>query len=88
MPQTMRWGPIYIVAQVWCCSEHYLWLFDSDFLLETYTAMYCHHAVIEVKLAVCKLLEGGSYSVSRCVRPWINLILEYPFKARLQHPHL
>lgn len=23
---------------------------------------------------------GGSYSVSRCVRPWVTLILEHPFK--------
>ena len=33
------------------------------------------------KLAVYKvdLLGGGSYSVSRCVRPWIKLTPEYPF---------
>ena len=21
------------VAEVWCCSEHYLWLFDGSFIL-------------------------------------------------------
>ena len=25
--------------------------------------------------------RGGSYSVSRCVRPWIKLKPEYPFKV-------
>ena len=37
------------------------------------------------KLAFCKLdLSGGSYSVSRCVRPWIKFLLEYPFKVQPQ----
>ena len=61
MPRTMCRDPICTVAEVWCCSEHYLWLFDSGFLLEAHTAM--------------------SYSVSRCVRPWIKFTLEYPFKC-------
>ena len=39
-------NPVCTVAEVWCCSEHYLWLFDSGFLLEAYTAMYCNCAVI------------------------------------------
>ena len=26
-------------------------------------------------------LDGGSYSVSQCVRPWINLRPEYPFNG-------
>ena len=35
------------------------------------------------KLAVCKLdlLRGGSYSVSPCVRQWIELTPQYPFKG-------
>ena len=34
------------------------------------------------KLAVGKLdlSRGGSYSVSRFIRPWIKFTLEYPFK--------
>ena len=42
----MCWDPICTVAEVWCCSEHNLWLFDGSFLLEAHTAMYCYHAVI------------------------------------------
>ena len=38
--------PICTVAEVWCCSEHYLWFFDGDFLLEAYTATYCFRVVI------------------------------------------
>ena len=26
MPWTMCWDPVCTVAEVWCCSEHYLWL--------------------------------------------------------------
>ena len=35
------------------------------------------------KLAICKLYlsRGGSYLVSRCVRTWIKLTPEYPFKV-------
>ena len=46
MPETICWGPICAVAEVWCCSEHYLWLFDCGFFLGAYTGMYCYHAVI------------------------------------------
>ena len=46
MPQTMCWDPICTVAEVWCGSEHYLWLFHGGLLLEAYTAMYCYCAVI------------------------------------------
>ena len=42
MPRTMCWGPICTVAEVWCCTEHYLWLYDASFLLEVCTAMYCY----------------------------------------------
>ena len=38
-------GHICIIAEVWCCSEHYLWLLEDDFLLEAYTAVYCYRAV-------------------------------------------
>ena len=34
------WDPICTVADAWCCSEHYLWLFDGGLLLEPYTAVY------------------------------------------------
>ena len=46
MPQSMCWDPICTVAEVWCYSEHYLWLFDGSFLVEVYTAMYYYHMVI------------------------------------------
>ena len=34
MPQNMCWDPFTNVAEVWCCSEHYFWLFDDDLYLE------------------------------------------------------
>ena len=48
-------------SQVWCCSEHYLWLFWWRFILGP---IYC-----SVLLLLLQTLprEGGSYSVSRCV---------------------
>ena len=32
------------VAEVWCCSEHYLWLFDGGLYLDLFTNLlkYCH----------------------------------------------
>ena len=45
MPRTMCWDPVCTVAEVWCCSEHYLWLFDGSFLVEDWAAAYCYHAV-------------------------------------------
>ena len=30
MPQTMCWDSVCTVAEVWCCSEHYLWPFDGS----------------------------------------------------------
>ena len=68
MPQTMCCDPICTVAEIWCCSEHYLWLFVGSSLVEAYTAIYCYCAVISeirllklLKLVVCKLdlLRGG-----------------------------
>ena len=46
MPRTMCCDSICMVAEVWCCSEHHLWLFDGGLLVEAYTAMYCYRAVI------------------------------------------
>ena len=46
MPPNMCCDPICTVAEVWSCSELYLWLFDGGSLLEAYTAMYCYRAVI------------------------------------------
>ena len=34
----MCWDPISNVAEVWCCSEHYLWLFDGGFI---FGPIYC-----------------------------------------------
>ena len=74
--------PICTVAKVWCCSEHYLWFFDGGVILEVYTAMYCYHTVFsEVDVRLNLMSRGGSYSVSRCVRPWIKPTPEYPFKG-------
>ena len=81
----MYWDSVCTVAEVWCCSEHYLWLFDGGLLLEA--ILQCIVIVRSFlrllklcKLAVCKAgLSGGSHSVSRCVRKWIKLTLEYPF---------
>ena len=91
MPQSMCWDPICTVAEVWRCSEHYLWLFVGGFLLEGYTAVYCYCPVFFLrllklrKLAVCKLdvSRGASYSVSWCVRPW-NLRWNIPLSPVLE----
>ena len=45
MPRALCRDHICTVAEVWCCSEHYLWLFDCGFTLEAYTAMYCFRVV-------------------------------------------
>ena len=42
----MSWDPVCNVAEVWCCSEHHLWLFDGDLYLDPFTAVYCYCAVI------------------------------------------
>ena len=46
MAQNMCWDPVCNVAEVWCCSEHYLWLFDGDLYLDTFVAMYCCGRVV------------------------------------------
>ena len=61
------------------------------FLMAVYTWTHLLQCIVKYKnkimlnlhkLAVCKLdLSGGSYSVSRCVRTWIKLTPEYPFKG-------
>ena len=38
--------PVPNVAEVWCCSEHYWWLFDGDLYLDPFTAVYCGCAVL------------------------------------------
>ena len=60
-----------------------MWLFDGSIILEVYTAMYCYCAVFPevAKTTYLGVGVGGSYSVSRCVRPWIKLRPEYPFKT-------
>ena len=40
------WDPVSNVAEVWCCSEHYLRLSDGDLYLDPFTAVYCCCAVI------------------------------------------
>ena len=46
MPRNMCWDPVSNVAEVWCCSERYLWLFDGDLYLDPFTAVHCCCAVI------------------------------------------
>ena len=58
---SMCWDTICTVAKVWCCSEHYLWLFDGGFLLEAYDCNVSLSFSLFLrllkrrKLAVCKL---------------------------------
>ena len=64
MPQTMCWDPICTVAEVWCCSEHYLWLFDGGFfgrILQCIVIVQSFLRLLKLrKLAVCKHdLRGG-----------------------------
>ena len=42
----MCWDPVSNVAEVWCCSDHYLWLFDGDLYLAPFTAEYCCCAAV------------------------------------------
>ena len=54
------------------------------FLMVIYTWTHLQQCIVVERsflrmLKLCKL-EGGSYLMSRCVRPWIKLTLEYPFK--------
>ena len=79
----MCWDPVSDVAEVWCCSEHYLWLFDGDLYWDPFAAMYCCCAVVSEdaklrKLAVRKLYlsRGGAYLVSH----GLNLHRNIPFK--------
>ena len=56
------------VAEVWRCSEHYLWLFDGGLYLDPFTAMYCCCVVVseDAKTTLVRKLylsRGGSYSV-------------------------
>ena len=88
LPRTMCWDPICTVAEVWCCSENHCgvltevswWRHSLQCIvtMQSFLRFLKQH-----KLVVCKLdLSGGSYSVSRCVRPWIKLTPEYPFKVQ------
>ena len=80
MPQTMCWDPICTDAEVWCCSEHYLWLFGGGLYLDPFTAVYCCRAAVSevdktpwISGLLTWSLERESNTVSRCVRPWIKL---------------
>ena len=55
--------------------------------LDPFTTVYCCRAVVseDAKTALASglqtlSLERESYTVSQCVRPWIKLTMEYPFK--------
>ena len=56
--------------------------------LDPFTAAYRCHAIVseDAKTTLASglqtlSLEGGSYSVSRCVRTWIKFTLECPLRA-------
>ena len=75
----MCWDPVSNVAEVWCCSEHYLWLFDGDLYLDPFTAVYCCCAVVsedaKAKLAVHKLYlsKGGRTRCQGVLEHGLNL---------------
>ena len=71
----MCWNPVSNVAEVWCCSEHCLWLFDDGH------AVICEDAKTTLASGLQTLsLKRESNTVLWCVRPWIKFIPEYPFK--------
>ena len=87
MPRNMCWDPISHVAEVWCCSEHYLWLLMAGLYLDPFTAMYCCRVVVSEDAKTTQAnglqtlsLDRESNTVSQCVRPWIKFTPEYPFK--------
>ena len=59
MPRNMRWDPISNVAEVWCCSEHYLWLFDDIFIFgPIYCDVMCRAVVSEdAKTTLASILQ-------------------------------
>ena len=46
MPRTVCRDPICNVAEVWCCSDHHLWLLAGGLYLDPFTAVFCCCAVI------------------------------------------
>ena len=77
-----------VLNTIWC----YEWLFDGTFLVGGMVCVYCYRTVLRLlkllKRVVGKLdlsRGGGAYSVSRCVRPWINFTLEYPFNNQIKY---
>ena len=89
MPWNMCWDPVSNVAEVWCCSEHYLWLFDGNLYLDPFVAVYCYCTVVseDAKTTWASGLQtlslGGGCGHTRS-QLWIKLTLEYPFKLKLQ----
>ena len=74
----MCWDSVCTVAEVWCCSENYLWLFDGGFLLEA--ILQC----VVIVRSFLRLLKLRKLAVSRggltqC-HGVIKLTPEYPFK--------
>ena len=68
----MCWGPICTVVEVWCCSEHNLWLFDGS--LECSVLLLCNLFLRLLKLrklAVCKL------DLSRGGLTWCQGLLDH-----------
>ena len=78
MPRNMCWDPVSNAAEVWCCSEHYLWLFDGGLYLDPFTAMQCCRAVIseDAKSTLASGLQNGSLK---------HFFLDKSTDSKLQH---
>ena len=77
MPWNMCWDPVSNVAEVWCCSEHYLWLFDGDLYLDPFTAQCI--VVVRSFLRMLKLHKLGvrKLYLSRGRRTWCHGVLDH-----------
>ena len=78
------------VAEVWCCSEHYLWLLDGDFYLDPLTAVYCCCAVVseDAKTTLASgqqtlSLEGGHTQCQSVLEHGLNLHRNIPLNHNI-----
>ena len=88
----MCWDPVSNVAEVWCCSEHYSWLFDGDLyfytfhLLQCIVVMWSFLRMLKLcKLAVRKLsLSRGGRTLCQGVSDYgLNLHRNIPLNTTL-----
>ena len=98
MLRAMCCNSICTAAEVWCCSEHYLWISDGGFLLEAYTAVYCYHVVISEVAKTMKASswktwspEGGLTRVMVCLtmaRTWLHFREYWQYITHLLYERL